>query len=244
MNRKVNTALLPCLVFGAGCIGAALRALMYAVATDENGLLTPLNVPSVLVILLSVALGVTVVLLSRASSPEEMRTRLTTGGISAILAAVGVAVMLLSDELPMGDGIGKLRMLLGALSVPCFLGIGVCRIRKKSVPFLLYFVVCLYFSAHLIHFYRVWSALAQLSCYLWQMLAGVCLLMCAYSRTACAVGLGTSRRAFVWSMLAAYACMLCIADESYAFTYCTWALWALTDTAIRTEPPEEVAEEA
>lgn len=244
MNRKVNTALLPCLVFGAGCIGAALRALMYAVATDENGLLTPLNVPSILVLLLSVALAVTVVVLSRAPSLEEMGTQMRLGGLSAILAAAGVAVMLLSDGFPMNDGIGKLRVLLGVLAIACFLGIGICRIRKKNVPFLLYLVVCLFFSAHLVHFYRVWSALSQLSHYLWQMLAGVCLLLCAYSRTACAVGSGMPRRAYVWSMLAAYACMLCIADESYAFTYCTWALWALTDTAMRTEPPEEVAEEA
>lgn len=250
MKNNQKTALLPCLILGAGGICAALRALIYALYTDESGLVATWNAPGMIAAIIALCVLCAVVLAVRplggANGYAENFPRSISGGCAELLAASGILFFTLTQTRPLLDPLAKLSGVLGILAAISLVVSGVCRMAGKKPAFLLRCIVSIFFAVHLINNYRIWSGCPQFHSYIWQLFAEIGLLGVSYYHAAFCAGLGRRRRMLACGMLTAYACLVAITDDSCGFFYCTCGLWALFDLCALTppsaEPPEEVAQ--
>lgn len=258
MKTKWNIPAFPCLILGLGGFGAALRRLMFSFCLDEKGLLLSWNLPRILVAVLTVLTIATILSAVRrrggSNRYADNFAPSLPGGISAFLAAAGIAWSLIDGQAIAADSLAKAWVVLGLMSIPCMIFTGVCRIRGLRPSFLFHAVVSLYFAIHLAHHYRVWSGDPELEHYLWQLLASVGLAMTAYYRTAFDVGMGNRRFSLGVSLVTAYLCLLAMADGDGGFFYLGCGLWALLNLCAwepvphrprqsAPQPPQEVPEE-
>lgn len=259
MKIKLNITTLPYLILGFGGIGAALRALMFGVCVDEKGLLTAFNLPQILVAILSLAVAAGVIgsvwKLKGSNRYFDNFPASLPGGLSAVLAAVGIAVTLVAQWNSAADRLAGSWQWLGVAAIPCLIFTGVCRIQGRRPVFLFNGIVCVFFAIHLTNSYRIWSGDPQLEGYLWQLLASVGLLLTSYYHTAFDVGLGSRRMLLGSSLLTGYFCLLATVNDASSFFYLTGGLWALGSLCNPNprprrrrpdfgEPPQEVTEEA
>lgn len=250
MKNKRFTALLPCLILGMGGICAAMRALMYALYTDSNGLLRAPNILSVMIALFAIVTVVTVIAAVRplggTNGYAENFSRSVFGGCSAILAAVGILFCIFTQKTAYRDFLTRLTDLLGIFSALSLVIVGVCRIGGKKPNFMLYGMVCLYFALRLVDCYRDWSSCPQFHSYLWQLFAGIGLMCVGYYHAAFSVGLGNRKRMIACGLITAFMCLPIMVEEDCGFFYCACGLWALFDTCRlfppRAMPSEEVAD--
>ncbi len=245
MNQKSKFTLLPCIVLGMGCAAAAVRALVYAVCTDSEGLVDLPTFPALIVLALSVAaLAVCIAHTRDFLQPSEYSRAMPAshiGAISAFLASLGIAVLLLSQSRQTRDYLALLEFLLGVGSIVCFVRLGIHRIRGTQPNYALFCVLCLFFAAHLVNSYRIWSANTQLSTFVWQLFASITLMLCAYSHARLATGGKGGRRTVIYGLCAMYFSLLCLPDECCKLFYITCGLWALT--GICAPAPKEDAHE-
>ena len=258
MKNKLNITTLPFLILGLGGIGAALRALMYVSCVDTKGLLVSYNLPMLLVAVITAAAAALVIApvrtLEGSNRYSDNFPASTVGGVSAMLAAAGIAALLINSIGGFHDTLAAAWRTLGIIAIPCLILAGLCRIRGKRPFFLFHGMVCLFFAVNLANNYRIWSGEPQLADYLWQLLAAVGLTLTAYYRTAFNVGLGSRRMQLGVSLLTAYFCFLSMPDEGVGLFYLTCGLWALAGMGELTpkprrrkpaqEPPREVTEES
>lgn len=232
MNQKSKFALLPCIILGMGCASSAVRALVYAVATDSEGLVDIPTFPALLVLAITaVAIYLCIAHTRGFSQPECYEDAVPPsriGGIATLLPAIGIAALLLTERASNGDVLSLVRFLLGGASMVCFLVIGVLRMRGKTPHFALYALICLFFIAHLVNAYRVWSANTQISTFVWQLFASIALMLVAYAHALLASGGKGGRRTVVYGLFAMYFALLCLPDECCKLFYITCGLWALT----------------
>ena len=81
---------LPWSVLGLGCVGGALRFLLYRVAVDEKGLLIPMHPVELLLWALTVA-SVCLAVLFTGSDPKKRRDD-QLEALGQVMAAVGIAI--------------------------------------------------------------------------------------------------------------------------------------------------------
>lgn len=246
MNQKSNTSLLPCIILGMGCASSAVRALIYAVATDSEGLVDIPTFPALLVLAITtVAIYLCIAHTHGFSQPDRYACAVPPSRIGAIatcLPALGIVTLLLTERAPNGDVLALIRFLLGGVSIVCFLILGAQRMRGKTPHFALYALICLFFIAHLVNAYRVWSANTQTSTFVWQLFASIALMLSAYAHALLASGGKGGRRTIVYGLWAMYFALLCLPDECCKLFYITCGLWALT--SICAPAPKEDAHAA
>lgn len=240
MKLKLNINALPCLILCSGGIGAVLRILLYNLYVDDKGLLLGGSFPHFFLLIFSAAvISITLALVWKLDGSDRYADNFypsLPGGLSAILAAVGIGVLLMGSWTRFNDTLHIFWRILGILSIPCLIFTGICRIQGRRPAFLFHGIVCLFFAIHLANHYRVWSGDPQLADYIWQLLASVGLTMTAYYRTAFDVGLGSRRMQLGVSLVTAYLCLLSAVDAGYRVYYLTCGLWALG--ALGTLPPQ------
>ena len=248
MKKQLHIEAVPFLILGCGLLGAGLRWLMYRACVDEKGLLLRWNFPMALTLCLTAGVAALVVVMVRklggSNRFSHNFSQSLPGGISAILAALGVLALLLAHWGDFADTLHTIWRVLGILSIPSLIFTGLCRIRGKRPSFQFHGIICLFFAMNLANHYRVWSGEPQMADYCWQLLACVGLTLTAYYRAAFDVGLGHRRMQLAVSLLTAYFCLLSIPDRGYGLFYLTCGLWAMANLVkLHPQPSRKAPEE-
>lgn len=241
MNKKWNTTYLPVLILGCGGVSGALWALMQRFCQDEKGLLNPWNVPGILLLLITLAVSVAVILLTRplggSNRYGDNFGPSLPGAVTTFAAAAGILLLVLGDLRSQQDILSIAWLVLGLLSVPSLILTGLCRLKGKRPHFLLHAILCLFFGIHMANQYRLWSSNPELPDYSYQLFACVGLALTAYCHTAFDVGMGRRLRMLPIGLLTAYFCLVCICVEGYGLFYLTCGLWAAANLcAVQPKP--------
>ena len=230
MKTKWNIGYLPVLVLGCGGVSGSLWGLMQKFCVDDKGLLKPWNLPGILLLLISLAVVVGVVLLTRPLGGSNRYgdnfgpSRI--GGYSAFAAALGILSMLPQGMSGPRDFLSNLWMAMSLLSVPALILTGLSRLKGKRPNFLLHGILCVFFGIHMSNQYRTWSSDPQLVDYAYQLAASVCLALNTYFLAAFAVGIGRRLKQLLAGLLAAYFCLACICVDGCGLFYLTCGIWA------------------
>jgi hypothetical protein len=107
--------------------------------------------------------------------------------------------------------------------------LGLCRVYGKKPHFLLHGVLCLFFAARLFHHCRLWSNEPQVGAVVLPFLSSLVMMLACYQRTCFDVGMGNRRVCLLWTLMAAYLCILAVLSFEEVLFYGTGALWLLTD---------------
>lgn len=233
MKLSVKPHLLKYLVLAAGGIGLVLRALLYALATDEAGFL-PRNHPlSILLVALTLVVLAGLFLLSRPiAGPERFDDCFhpsIPGGIGCLLAAVGILLTTISEMAGPTDSVGLIVLVLGFASVAALLVAALSRLMGSKASFAFYVVVCLYFCMRMVSQYRTWSAIPQMQDYCFQLLACVSLMITAYHHAAFNVDMGRHKSLWFFSLMSVFLCALSLAGPENQLFYLGAGIWAFTN---------------
>ena len=226
MNINWNLNMLRRLTLALVAVAASLRFLMYFIAVDEKGLLTPWNWPGVLLAVVTVAAVALVIMGCRQLTQEENPADLIPGWVWGVALAAGIVTMLMTETARV-DILAKIRYWLGWASIPCLLAATFALHLGKRPAFLFHGIVCLFFGLHLVDYYRVWSGEPQLMDYLFQLFGCVGLLLTAYQRTAFDVEAGNYRALRITELLTAFACLVAAADSGQSLFYLAGGMWCL-----------------
>lgn len=227
MKTNLNLNTLRRLVMALAAVTVGLRFLMYFVAVDEKGLLTPWNLPGILVTLITAAAVAVVVVGYRRLTDAGENPVLVNDWIYGCALAVGIVVVLLTGT-SRGDGLAKARYWLGWASVPCLLTATLALHMGKRPFFAFHGIVCLFFGLNLVDSYRLWSGEPQLMDYVFQLFGCVGLLLTSYQRTAFDVDLGSIRALRITELLTAFACLVAAPESGQqALFYLAGGMWCL-----------------
>lgn len=233
MKFSMKPTLLKYLVLAVGGIGLVLRALLYALATDEAGLL-PRNHPlAILLTALAVAVLAGLLLLCRPiTGPERHHDCFhpsIPGAIGCLLAAAAILLTTISELSGPTDSVGLIVRVLGFVSVATLLVAALSRMMGSKAPFLFYVALCLYFCLRMVSQYRSWSSTPQLQDYCFQLLACVSLMITAYHHAAFHVDMGRHRSLWFFSLISVFLCCLSLAGPENQLFYLGTGAWAFTN---------------
>ncbi len=228
--KKLNGKYLPWVVLGAGLLGAAVRYAMFRFCLDGRELLTPGNLPLILVYLLTAALAALVFLSARhltgSDRYEDNFGPSPLAGIGALAGIAGIALLLFRAEAFRPDRLYLLWRYGGFAAMACLAVTGLCRFRGKQPKFLFHTLLSVFFSLHLAHHYRLWSGVPQTELWVWQLWASVGLIMNSHFLACFDANMGKRPQLMISSLLGGYACLLAAPDQG-GISYLLLGIWAI-----------------
>lgn len=239
--KKIHLLPLAALVLGFGAFG--LRAGLYALAVDQQGLLISGH-PLTYALWAVVAAGAAFILwnvcrpeyISR--YPEGFAPSASAAVASAILA-VGLLITVLNGP-PAGTGsLAVLWRVLGFLSAPALVWAGISRNQGKQPFFGTHALLSLFLLFHMIGNYQHWSGNPQLQDYIFELLASLCLTLFSYYCAASEADMGSRRMFLATGLLAVLLCPAAFPGSDYGWLYMYGAVWAFNSLCTPTPPPKE-----
>ena len=208
MHRSKLTFVVPVL----GLLAMAARWGLYALGTDERGLLVSHH-PAGYVALLLTVLAVAAVWLAQ----EPERTVKSTA-IQSLALALGLIV-------DFNEG-SSLFFLLSRYGAAVILAVqALYAFQKKKAPFGLNAGLCVCFILRLIGSYQIWSRVPQIQNYLFALLSGLCLMAFAYQQAAGEIGIGSSKWRFRFALMGSFLCMAASIGAKIQFVYLLFGVW-------------------
>lgn len=201
---------------GLGALGLVLGRLLYALATDDRGLLVRNHPLSILLCLLIPVALVVAVLAARKADPK-MATGTGAAPLAAVglvLTAVSLALSILTTDVSTLGGPGKLWCVLGVLSTLSLLWGAGCDLRGKETFFACDLALCLFLLSHLVSNYRLWCADPQILDYLFEMLGTGTWMLFAYYCACARVGLGKPRMHLATGLLTVVFCLAALGTKA------------------------------
>ena len=215
-------SMLPLFTLIAGGVGFILRLIFMRTQMDASGLLNNTHILNILLYALTACTLAALLLCVRPlkTAPERCKKMFRKSNrcvIGCATAAVGVLVVSLRNLLSGVNILSALTMVMALVSVGCFALLAIAR-RKGATPhYMAHVGIIVYFMLQLITLYQAWSPESQLSMYLFQLLASVCLLNAAY-QALCLDERKADRRAYVFfNQAALYFCCLSLTDKQWPF---------------------------
>ena len=245
-NPKINFLILQVLLPGAA---AALRGVLYLTASDEKNLLVRGHPAAWLLWLVCAAAAVLI--------PVSLRKQEDCPGASPAAAAAGSWIFSAGIVLTVlwGNGLQRTGLVLlwtaaGILAAAGLIWAGLDRIKGKQPNFLIYCVLCLFLSLHMVSRYQPWSGNPQVQDWIFSLLAAVGLTLCAYHHGALAAGNGYGRLPAATQLLTVVFCCAALPHTEYFALYLCGGIWAFTNlppitapTPKKTEPAPEAGTE-
>lgn len=239
MKKLIPTKSAPWLILAGGILGLALRKLMHALFLDVHGLLeagNPLALASwILTALTAVFLAVWVFPLDGSNLYEDNFSPSIPAALGSFLAAGGILATVLGANPFPQDRLTLIWRVLGILAALGLAGAGLCRLKGKCPFVLFHAAVCIFFAAHLINGYRVWSGKPLIRDYTFQIFACLGLMLASYQHTAFEAGLGQRRALLFTSLLAVFLCCPALNNADTPLLYLGCGIWLFTSLC-RLEP--------
>ena len=227
------------IALGGGFLGMLLRILLYRIGFDSKGILSsshPLHIACLVLTLAAAAYLAPKVRKLPENTDDHPRLRAVLG------IAAGCLLLTQAAEIRAQAFVG-LNLLRCVLTAAAGLAMAVCVIfgkKSRNVSSVCHGIICAAFAADMLGRYRHWSGNPQLPDYVFHVLAGVVLSLCAYQTLAMHTGLGRPRLRKYWGLLALFLCLLCIAGPESRLFYLSGGLWS-TVCLLTSLPPEPQA---
>lgn len=232
MKISVKPAILKYLVLAAGGLGLVLRALLYALTTDEQGLLARNHPLAILLSALTIVVLAGVFLLSRSiTGPERYSDCFQPslpGGIGCMLAAVGILITTISEMGSASDSVDLVVRVMAFAAIGALIVAGLSRLMGSRASFLFYVALCLYFCVRMVSQYRHWSSNPQLQDYCFHLLACVGLMLTAYHHAAFGADMSSHRNLWFYALATVYLCCVSLAGPEHQLFYLGTGIWAFT----------------
>ena len=214
---------LPWSVLGLGCVGGALRFLLYRVAMDEKGLLMTFHPVELILWLLAVATVVLAILFT-GKDPQKRRDD-QLEALGQVMAAVGIAISA-AGGFKTGAGVLELVHMIFGLAAAVLLCYGaILRWQSKAEPIFCAGVTCVFFALHLVCRYRGWSSQPQLQDYLFPLAGAILTMFFCYLR--CDSAKWKLRR--VVGLIGTFCCIVAICKTQDPALYLGAGLWLITN---------------
>lgn len=232
MKFSIKPDQLKYLTLGCGALGLALRYTLYATGTDARGLLISFHWSAIALWLLTAVVLVGLVYLTRSiDGPGSCADCFPCSAVAWIGCIVGgfgtaIATVLESGTMPL------LCNVLSYLAALLLLILGVCRLLGIGADALLHGALCLYFALRMVFQYRSWSSDPQLMDYCFQLFACVGLMLAAYHQGAFAIGLGSHKKLWFWTLLTTYLCCLTPVGPGNSLLFVACGIWIFTNLSV------------
>ena len=242
MNRYLKPSRLPYVTLIAGVLVLILRIWLKLAGTDEKGLLVTTHPAHILIFVLTALILAYSLLCVRPLDAVKRYAELFPRGkiscIGCIAAAVGILWVSFRERTLRSDRVTAVSLVLGVLAAVCLVVLAYYRFRNHRPPCWFHMLVTLFFMAHLISQYRLWSPEPQLQVYFFPLLASVFLMLTAYHASVLDTKIH-GRRWFVFcNQSALFFCCVSISSEIGLF-YLLMALWLSTGLcSLAVQPPE------
>lgn len=229
----INTRmkLLRTTVFSAGLLGMLLRALLYATAIDQKGLLAAGHWATWLILILTgLMLALLPVATWKAQGPktyEDCFPGSALQGITSLMVAVAVTLRAIPDFSNAADSLELVASISGIVAGVAMAIVAICRFTGKQPNFLCHSALCLFFALQMVSQYRHWSADPQLMDYGFYLAAFICLMLTSYFLAGFEADMGSHRGIWLCSMAAPYFCLLALPESGDGALLIACALWAL-----------------
>ena len=220
-------------VLSASLLAMMLRALLYATAIDQKGLLIAGHWTAwSILILTGITLGTLFLITRKIQNPINSAPSPASWlqGASSLLLAGVIFQRALSFYAVAYDRLNLFAAISGFAAAVALLVIGICRMIPKKPSFLFHSIVSIFFALQLVSQYRNWSSDPQLMDYCFYLAAFICLMFTAYFLAGFEANM-INHRGLTFSALAAtYFCFLALPESSDASLLISCALWAFTCT--------------
>ena len=224
-----RTKLLRFTVLSASLLAMMLRALLYATAIDQKGLLIAGHWATwSILILTGVILGISFLLTRKIQNPlhsDSFPASYLQGASSLLLAGV-IFQRALSSYAVAYDRLNLIAAISGFAAAIALLVIGICRMIPKKPSFLFHSVVSIFFALQLVSQYRNWSWDPQLMDYGFYLAAFICLMITAYFLAGFEANMPNGRGLEFTSLAAVFFCCLALPESGDAALLISCALWA------------------
>ena len=203
-------------------MGLVLRFWLENAAIDGRGLLE-LGHPAHLSLWM-LGLGMTA-FFALATLRYQNTTKKAPPPKKSLPAALGCVPAIVSLALSMLQADNLVILLLSAMTLAGLVTVALSRFLGKTSPVLSQAAICVWMVMMLLQMYRNWSFDPQLHDYCFQLLAYVALSVASYQYAAMDGGMGSDRKLWFWSLMAAF---LCITAMDAGFEYLATAVWVLS----------------
>ena len=218
-EKRKKRAVLPVGILGL--IGLALRIALYRVAVDDRGLLVyrhPLEIGLIFVTLAALIGILRAVFQQKKDAQAVLSDPQTVFGDGVMTLGVACSLVWMRGIFRL---IGLLTLLFQGMAA-------ISEGRKKAVPYLCRFALCVFFAAVMVGSYRGWSGDPQPQNHVFSLLALVCLMLFAYQSVAFSVGLGSGESELFFGLAAWFCCIVALAHTETPILYLTSGIWAAT----------------
>lgn len=221
-------------VLSAGFLAMTLRALLYAAAIDQKGLLAAGHWATWSILVLTVlTLGAALLMTRKIQGPADYADCYPVSylqGTGSLLLAGAIFQRAISLYAVSSDRLNLIAAISGFTAVLALLVAGICRMIPKKPSFLCHSVVSIFFALQLVSQYRSWSADPQLMDYCFYLAAFICLMFTAYFLAGFEADLPNHRGLVFSSMAATFFCCLALPESGDAPLLISCALWAFSCT--------------
>lgn len=233
MKKTVYSNYLPIVASLMGVVGFLLRLWTLGKGPDAEGLYEPNNVAWALLWIVTAALPVAVILMTRPlGEPGKYTDNFPASPFSAVGCLFGMVGVLSVGIRKLSNDETLITFLAGVLGVVAAVMLAVvafCRLRGTRPSFFCHVAVCLFFAMEVFDQCRAWSNQPQLSVFVFPFLALICIMLAVYQLCAFDVELGNRRQSLLWSLSAVYLCLVALpGGENVVFFGCM-AVWLLTN---------------
>ena len=236
-------------VLGGGFLGQMLRIVLYLTGFDHKGFL-PASHPLHLACLALAAgmlayLGICT-LKAEVNTEDQPQLRLPLGlaaGFFLLIHGLSLYPQAASAITGIRKFPGFLPLIQFVLTAAAAIAMAVCALyahRHRSTVAACHGIVCAAFGADMLSRYRVWSGNPQLPDYVFHVLAGAALSLCAYQTLALYTGLEKRKLQQFFCLSSLFLCVLCLSGPEPRAFYLGGALWSAA-CLVTAPPPEEEA---
>ena len=245
MKKLLKPNYLPWIVLAAGAVGLGLRIWLVNTPADEKGLLPSGHMANTLLWILTVlVLGLLVFATARLLEAPKYEFNFPPSLFSAVGCALGACGLLINSVyffLSYSDTLSVIAAILGALGGLSLFFLGWCRWKGMRPLSLCHVLICLFLMFRLISQYRLWSWDPQLQDYMFQLLAGVSMMLAAYHRATFDAGIGKRRPHAFYHLASVFFCCLSLVGNDCVPFFLGCGAWMLTDLCSLIPMPREEA---
>lgn len=232
MKKFLHSTYLPVLVPLAAILALALRLWTLGGGPDGEGLYAPQPLGWALLWLVTAAALASIYYLTRGlKNPGRYSENFPAsilGAAGCLAGGLGIAASALPTfATTTGNMLTLLAALLGVISTLSLLLTAFIRYRGGKPHFLLHAIPCLYFALRIFNCCRTWSNVTQISEFLFQFLASICVMLATYQMCCFDVNIGDRRSSLLWSFSGIYFCVLALPMGEDIWFYAGMLLWLM-----------------